>query len=145
MRFFLITLTVLFLSACAGMHPPKAALSAGAATIDEIPERRMHFPTGSDVMAKRDMPRLASNIKWMRENPGEVIVIEGHCDERGGDGLNMELGDRRARSIKALIMHEGVNEERMIMIVSKGEREPIDPRHIPDAWKKNRRVEFMAR
>ena len=39
---------------------------------------------------------LEANAKWIKENPNKNIVIEGHCDERGTESYNVELGMRRA-------------------------------------------------
>jgi len=37
---------------------------------------------------------LKSKAEWMRKNPGESVIIEGHCDERGTNEYNLALGDR---------------------------------------------------
>src|SRR3989442_10709867 len=41
---------------------------------------------------------LAANVDWMKSNPGALILIEGHCDERGTNEYNLALGDRRAQA-----------------------------------------------
>ena len=35
--------------------------------------------------------------------PGAVIVLEGHCDERGSAEYNLGLGDRRAASARGYL------------------------------------------
>ena len=102
------------------------------------------FPTASDRVIKRDRGILERNARWMLENPQAVLILEGHCDERGGDEYNMELGDRRARRVKEELVRLGVPAQAMA-IVSHGERKPLDGRHTPEAWRKNRRVEFTPR
>src|SRR3989475_6350120 len=49
---------------------------------------------------------LAANVDWMKSNPGALILIEGHCDERGTNEYNLALGDGRAKStMDALVAH----------------------------------------
>ncbi len=105
----------------------------------------VHFDTGSDEISNEEKVAIDENVRWLQRNPTSVIVLEGHCDERGGDQYNMELGDRRARAVKSRIISEGIMADRLIMVVSYGKRRPIDFRHIEDAWRKNRRVEFIVR
>ena len=105
----------------------------------------VHFTTGTDTILNEEKSALDSNIAWLEDNPKAVLVIEGHCDERGADYYNMELGDRRARSIKTHLIKKGIVADRLIMVVSYGERAPADPRHTKDAWHVNRRVEFIIR
>ncbi len=104
----------------------------------------VHFGTGSDVLYGSD-GAMTDNIEWLNKNSRAVIVLEGHCDERGGDTYNMELGDRRARAVKTGLIKKGIEADRLIMVVSYGERMPIDARHTPKAWDMNRRVEFIVR
>jgi len=119
--------------------------AAGAPQIDAsglVP--RVHFSTASAEVQGRGMDAIGTNAKWMHENIDAVLVLEGHCDERGTEEFNLELGDRRARSVMGEMMARGVDPERLI-VFSKGEGEPIDPRHAPASWRKNRRVEFIIR
>ena len=105
----------------------------------------IHFATDSDVILNEETGVLDSNIAWLEKNPKAVLVLEGHCDERGGDIYNMELGDRRARRVKTHLIKKGIAADHLIMVVSYGARAPADPRHTLDAWRANRRVEFIVR
>ncbi|MBI5299395.1 MAG: OmpA family protein [Deltaproteobacteria bacterium] len=106
---------------------------------------RVHFDSNSFSIPSEEKIILNQNVVWLKENPKEVIILEGHCDEWGDAFYNMELGDRRAREVKAYLMEEGVDPERIIMIVSYGSKRPLDLRHENEAWKLNRRVEFVMR
>ena len=104
----------------------------------------VHFRTASDKVAGRERDAIERNAGWMRDNAAAVLVLEGHCDERGSEESNLELGDRRSRSVMEEMMAGGVGSERLI-VLSKGEGEPMDPGHGPASWQKNRRVEFIIR
>lgn len=111
----------------------------------QMPFTQIHFATNSDKILSHEIPKLALIIEWLRENVDEVFVLEGHCDERGGPDFNVELGDRRARSVKGWLIANGIDLSRIIMLVSYGEDLPLDPSHNENAWRLNRRVEFVVR
>lgn len=105
---------------------------------------RVHFATASERVLARDRAAVDENAAWMRANPSAVVILEGHCDERGENEYNLELGDRRARGVMEILMSGGVDPDRLI-VLSKGEGEPAVPGRGPAAWRENRRVEFIAR
>lgn len=85
---------------------------------------------------------LKGKAEWLRNNPGESVIIEGHCDERGTNEYNLALGDRRAQSAKNFLRDLGIAESRLTTI-SYGEERPADPRNNETAWSKNRRDHFV--
>jgi peptidoglycan-associated lipoprotein len=84
---------------------------------------------------------LDGNARYLLDNLGIKILIEGHCDERGTIEYNFALGDRRATATKEYLVKRGVAPDR-ISTLSKGEEEPADPGHNEEAWAKNRRAQF---
>ena len=109
------------------------------------PYQRVHFYFDSVALHPGEFPKMDENIDWLKRHERVVIILEGHCDEVGSSGYNMELGDRRARAVKAHLIEGGIDHERVIMVVSLGENRPIDEGHNFEAWKANRRVEFIIR
>lgn len=105
---------------------------------------RIYFGTASSEISSRYSETMKSGAGWMSENPGAVLIVEGHCDERGREEYNLALGDRRARAVKAGLVERGVDEKSLI-IMSYGEKRPADRRNAPSAWRKNRRVELVVR
>lgn len=84
---------------------------------------------------------LRANADKIKQVPGVVIQIEGHCDERGTQEYNLALGEKRALATRSHLMKLGVSGDRLITI-SYGEEDPADPGHNEAAWAKNRRSEF---
>jgi peptidoglycan-associated lipoprotein len=78
---------------------------------------------------------LKGKAEWLRNNFGESVIIEGHCDERGTNEYNLALGDRRAQSAKNFLINLGTEESRLTTI-SYGEERPADPRQNETAWSK---------
>ena len=87
---------------------------------------------------------LKGKAEWLRNNSGESVIIEGHCDERGTNEYNLALGDRRAQSAKNFLIDLGIARSRLTTI-SYGEERPADPRHNETAWSKNRRDHFVLK
>ena len=65
------------------------------------------FETGSSAIQESQAKKLNSLgkliVRLIKENPGEVFLIEGHTDAVGSAASNLALSDRRAESVaKAL-------------------------------------------
>jgi peptidoglycan-associated lipoprotein len=80
--------------------------------------------------------------KDLINNPNLGVRIEGHCDERGTEGYNLALGERRALAIREYLVTMGVSGDR-VDTVSYGESRPAALGNTEDAYAKNRRGEFM--
>lgn len=142
-----IVATAMFLSSCTSTSAGRHAVQVAVAEPARLPESlgRVHFDFGSDQVNSEARDRLGNNIDWLKSHGDSVLVLEGHCDERGDSAYNMQLGDRRARSVKGYLIAKGVEADRLIMVVSRGELRPLDPGHNRDAYRQNRRVEFIVR
>ncbi len=78
---------------------------------------------------------------FLKKHPNVKIRVEGNCDERGTIEYNLALGQKRALAAKHYLVTLGINPDR-ISIISYGKSRPLDPRHNPYAWAKNRRDHF---
>jgi peptidoglycan-associated lipoprotein len=78
----------------------------------------------------------------LKSNPTHKVRVEGHCDERGTEGYNLNLGERRALAVREYLMNLGIASDR-IATLSYGEARPAMPGHNEAAWAKNRRDEFI--
>ncbi len=87
---------------------------------------------------------LHANILWLNrpENMGLKFLIQGYCDERGTEEYNLALGDKRAQTVRAYLIANGIDPSR-ISIVSLGEERPFDSSQTEKAWALNRRAHFM--
>ncbi|MBN1944102.1 MAG: OmpA family protein [Bradymonadales bacterium] len=104
----------------------------------------VYFDFDESVIRRDQESRLNGNATCLREFPEDEITIEGHCDERGTDAYNMALGERRARSAKTYLGNLGIADTRM-STVSYGESRPVALGSNEDAWRRNRRTEFVWR
>lgn len=106
---------------------------------------RVYFPFASDIILPDEAAVVDKNVEWLNEHPDTYFILEGHCDEVGPREYNMELGDRRARAVKAHMLQRGIPGERIIMVVSYGSDHPLNLGHRIEDLRENRRVEFVIR
>ena len=110
---------------------------------DVVMQEDIYFDFDKSTLTPAAQDNLLRKAEWLRENPAATVTIEGHCDERGTNEYNLALGDRRAESAKAFLTDLGIDPARLTTI-SYGEERPVDPRHMEEAWTKNRRDHFVA-
>jgi len=100
------------------------------------------FAFDSAALSGEARDSLRFKARWLQENPGVNILIEGHTDERGTGEYNLALGERRALTARDFLVNLGISSER-IRTVSYGEERPADPGHDEEAWARNRRAHFV--
>ena len=86
------------------------------------------------------MALLAGDARALK-NAGTMILISGHCDERGTIEYNLALGEKRAIVVRDYLISLGVPKTKM-RITSYGESKPFDHGHDETAWGMNRRAHF---
>ena len=91
-----------------------------------------------------DAKTLDANANWLKSNSSHLMLIEGHCDERGTNEYNLALGERRAKSTMNYLVSQGVQANR-ITIISYGEERPLCTEHNEACWSKNRRAHFLVK
>jgi peptidoglycan-associated lipoprotein len=91
-----------------------------------------------------DAKTLDANASWLKANPDQLVLIEGHCDERGTNEYNLALGERRAKAAMNYLVSQGVQASR-ITIISYGEERPVCTEHSEACWSKNRRSHFLVK
>ncbi len=84
--------------------------------------------------------KLRQISKQLQDNDRQ-ITIAGHADERGTHEYNLDLGQRRAETVKLFLASQGVDPIKL-STMSYGETRPRVPASNPVAWAQNRRVEF---
>lgn len=80
--------------------------------------------------------------KYLRENPGARMLIQGNADERGSREYNVGLGQRRSDGVKRMLTLLGARDNQ-VESVSLGEEKPQNDGHNEAAWSKNRRSDLL--
>jgi outer membrane protein OmpA-like peptidoglycan-associated protein len=101
------------------------------------------FETGKADLkpgAVADLDRLAT---FLGKYPERTVVIEGHTDNVGGDDYNVGLSQRRADSVRAYLLRQGVDASR-IETQGMGESVPVATNDTAGGRQQNRRVEVIV-
>lgn len=88
---------------------------------------------------RADMDAIMKGDAALLKN--KTVKLEGNCDEFGSDEYNYALGLKRANTVKAALVNEGMNADSITM-VSLGEGNPVCLEKTKECWAKNRRVDF---
>jgi outer membrane protein OmpA-like peptidoglycan-associated protein len=99
------------------------------------------FDLDSDVVRPGLYNELDRIAQIMIKYPQTSILVEGHTDSTGSEAYNQQLSERRANSVKNLLVQRGVQAYR-INILGYGESRPVATNATPEGRQMNRRVEI---
>jgi peptidoglycan-associated lipoprotein len=131
---------------------PSATPTAPAPTTRPSPKEFSSIAALKDVffdfdkydIRPEDAKTLDANAAWLKTNADNLVLIEGHCDERGTNEYNLALGERRAKATMNYLVSQGVQANR-ITIISYGEERPVCNEKNESCWSKNRRGHFLVK
>ena len=125
--------------------PPAGRLPGGIDRFNDpetLKSETVHFDFDRAVVKASEKPKIERVASYLRANANADILVEGHCDERGTEGYNMALGDRRAQAVREALVALGISAEK-IQTISYGESRPLETGHTESAWSQNRRGAFV--
>jgi peptidoglycan-associated lipoprotein len=138
-------------SSGAAAAAPAAAAAAPAAPRPSPKEfmavaalKEVHFDFDKYDIRPEDAKTLDANAAWLKSNGDNLVLIEGHCDERGTNEYNLALGERRAKATMNYLVSQGIQANR-ITIISYGEERPVCTEKTEACWAKNRRAAFLVK
>jgi peptidoglycan-associated lipoprotein len=112
----------------------KAAIEAGLHDV--------FFGYDQWTVSEAGMDALNRDAAYLKDHPGAILKIEGHCDERGTADYNMVLGDKRAKAARNYLIESGVS-PKQVAIVSYGKERPFCFEHDEDCYQQNRRGHML--
>lgn len=121
------------------LRPAKVAVTREKLVIAD----RIYFDTNRATIKPESFP-LLDEIAGVLLDRTDILElrIEGHTDSRGSNAVNLTLSEQRAASVRDYLVGKGVVSDRLSS-VGYGEAKPVDDRENPEAWERNRRVEFF--
>lgn len=81
--------------------------------------------------------------KLIKDNKNVFIEIQGHTDSSGDEAYNMQLGLKRAESVRLYLAQKGVPLHR-ISTISFGETKPVEDNSTVEGRRMNRRVVILV-
>jgi outer membrane protein OmpA-like peptidoglycan-associated protein len=102
---------------------------------------RVYFRTDRDIIQRRSFALLDNVAAVLQSHPTVRVRIEGYTDDRGDDGYNKELSQRRADAVMRYLVKKGVDAGRL-EAMGYGEETPLQSNDTEEGRAANRRVEF---
>lgn len=107
-----------------------------------LSNRVVYFEYDSSSVRMEDQETLEAHAAYLGEHPNVTVRLEGHTDERGAREYNLALGERRALSIRQILMLQGASVNQF-QVTSYGEERPAVDGTDESIWSQNRRVEII--
>ena len=92
-----------------------------------------------DGLAKARLDYIALR---MQQIPRLSALVTGHTDDRGDEGLNLWMGQKKADAMRDYLVHQHNIEPGRIETRSDGEHRPMVDNQTPEGRRQNRRVEI---
>ncbi len=104
----------------------------------------LYFVEGRDDFTDASKQILADVLSEIAKHPVPDIVVVGHTDTVGSDAANDALALRRAETVRAMLITQGLSSA-SIVAIGRGKRELLVPTPDNVAEPRNRRVEIVVR
>jgi peptidoglycan-associated lipoprotein len=131
-------------AAAAAAAPAQAPRPAPKEFMAVAALKEVYFDFDKYDIRAEDAKTLDANASWLKSNADNLVLIEGHADERGTNEYNLALGERRAKSTMNYLVSQGIQANR-ITIISYGEERPVCNEKTEACWAKNRRANFLVK
>jgi outer membrane protein OmpA-like peptidoglycan-associated protein len=103
----------------------------------------IYFDFGSATIKPESEPVLKEIADAMTKNPSWRLSVEGHTDNVGGDGANLDLSRRRAAAVKEALTARLHVDAARLTTNGFGATKPKEPNDTAEGRARNRRVELV--
>lgn len=131
-----------YLSSNAGFKQEKKdVVLADSKAGSKIVLKNVFFDTGKDQLRLESKTELARVTKLLQDNPSIKIEISGHTDNVGSEEINQQLSEKRAKSVVAFLIQNGIPATRL-KAVGYGSKSPVADNNTEAGKQLNRRTEL---
>ena len=124
----------------------RPVVATGAAALKDpnniLSKRSLFYDFDKYDVKDEYKPLVEAHAKYLRDNGGTRMLIQGNTDERGSREYNIALGQRRAESVKRMLLLLGGREDQ-VEAVSLGEEKPRATGTGEEPWAQNRRSDML--
>jgi len=101
----------------------------------------VYFDFDNFSIKSTEREALGQLVRYLNQNPQQIVLLEGHCDWYGTTEYNLTLGDKRAVTVKSYLVDMGIAPNRLETL-SKGSLEAT-PNLDKAQAAKDRRVDII--
>lgn len=116
-------------------------VNTGSQLIVTLPEA-ITFPVDSAQLRSSMVSSLNALAQNLQQYPNTTVEIVGHTDSTGEASYNQQLSERRAVSVRAVLVNGGVPSRRL-QAYGQGETNPVASNNTSSGRQQNRRVEIF--
>jgi outer membrane protein OmpA-like peptidoglycan-associated protein len=125
-----------------GAAPPLVEVKLLKLEVDaKLALRDINFESNSDKLTDVSFRELERVVQLMNENPTLRVEVAAHTDDIGSDTYNLNLSQKRARSVMDYLLHNKINVDRFVA-KGYGESQAKVPNDSEGNRAINRRVEL---
>lgn len=106
--------------------------------------KNLNFIFDTDILVKSSRKEISRIVDLFSKKQVSRIIVEGHTDSKGSDDYNQELSERRAETVRRLLI-EGLNlKDDQVNAIGFGEARPIATNNTEKGRLMNRRVDLKV-
>jgi outer membrane protein OmpA-like peptidoglycan-associated protein len=125
-----------------GAPPSAAPMAAPPPPPDQIKSFIVFFDFDRANLTATAQQTIRQAAAQAKSGKSTRITVTGHADRAGSDAYNMALSLRRANAVKDQLVREGIGAG-SIVVIGKGESQPLVPTADGVREPQNRRVEIV--
>jgi peptidoglycan-associated lipoprotein len=107
-----------------------------------LSKRSIYYEYDKDDIKDEYRPIVQAHARYLAQNRGTKMLVQGNCDERGSREYNIALGQRRADAVKRMLVLLGATESQ-IEATSLGEEKPRCTAKTEECYSENRRSDML--
>ena len=105
----------------------------------------INFKTNSSEIDESYLGDIQKFAVFLKMNSHVKAEIQGHTDSKGAAEYNLQLSQKRAESVKKILVDRyGISSSRL-SAAGYGENMPLVPNDTPENMKKNRRIDTVVK
>lgn len=117
----------------------KCPNAVGVASNYGCPDLTVYFQREEAGLTDDDKANLDNVVRFLNNNPGINVIVEGHSSTPGGAEFNQTLSEKRAAEAVDYIVSKGIDRNRM-QSTGLGEKFPVGDNATEEGRAKSRRV-----
>ena len=107
-----------------------------------LSKRSIYYDYDKDDIKDEYRPMVQAHARYLAQNRGAKMMVQGNCDERGSREYNIALGQRRADAVKRMLVLLGATESQ-VESTSLGEEKPRCTGKNEECYSQNRRSDML--